>query len=219
MLIQALCDDYSLWQKYVEDFTHKKLRLEYGSTGISDKILRVVFWKLEERDALQRLAILHVYVRINKLNLAQVISILRNLDKMEVTVSVSAEEVHFPVQHGVEYSWNFLVRSEALSVFITDTLFGAIAGIGMSCSEPTENGDGENGEGPAEQLRLWFNVYSGVVSHQFQQQPNASFESADVLVSELTSEGLSSVASYFIPLPDLNEYLTGAHLHQPVSCG
>ena len=164
MAIQALCDNDGLWQKYLEDFTHQKLHLEY------------------ERDALQRLAILHVYVHIHKLNLAKVVSILRPLDKIEVAVSVFpslSETVHCPAQsflHDVEDSGDFLGRPEALSVFVIDTLFGAIAGIGMSCSEPSEKAAGESGEGAVEQLRLWFNVYSGVVSHLLQQQPKFCFK-------------------------------------------
>ena len=150
--IQALSENDSLWQKYLEDFTHQKLHLEYGNTGTGHKILRAAFGKLEKREAFLRLSILHVYVHIHKLNLAKVVSILRPLDKIEVAVSVFpslSEKIHNPAHsflHDVQDSGDFLGRPEALSVFIIDTLFGAIAGIGMSCHETSKREKNAEGE-------------------------------------------------------------------------
>lgn len=150
--IQALSENDTLWQKYLEDFTHQKLHLEYGNTGTGHKILRAAFGKLEKREAFLRLSILHVYVHIHKLNLAKVVSILRPLDKIEVAVSVFpslSEKIHNPAQsflHDVQDSGDFLGRPEALSVFIIDTLFGAIAGIGMTCHETSKREKNAEGE-------------------------------------------------------------------------
>lgn len=147
--IQALCENDSLWQKYLEDFTHQKLHLEYGNTGTGHKILRAAFGKLEKREAFLRLAILHVYVHIHKLNLAKVVSILRPLDKIEVAVSVFpslSEKIHNPAHsllHDVQDSGDFLGRPEALSVFVIDTLFGAITGINMSCHDTGRENNAE----------------------------------------------------------------------------
>ncbi len=177
-----------LWQRYLEDFTHHKLHLDFGSTGISHKILRVAFGKLEEQAALQRLAILHVYVHIHKLNLAKVVSVLRPLDRIEIAASILPSlSVRSPTQsflHNVEHSGDFLGRPEALSVFIIDTLFSAITGIAMGyrpggvTSDPPSDDEGVvNGELPGtvvvsdeegddealEHLRLWYKVYRDVV--------------------------------------------------------
>ena len=172
MTLHALLDDNELWQKYLEDFTHQKLHLDFSSTGISHKILQVAFGKLEERDALHRLAILHVYVHIHKLNLAKVVSILRPLDKIEVAASIFpslSEKVQSPTQsflHSVEHSGDFLGRPEALSIFIIDTLFSAIAGIGMSYTTPVSvaAGAAQMPENTLEQLKVWYKVYRDVVS-------------------------------------------------------
>lgn len=181
-----------LWKRYLDDFTRHKLHLDFGSTGISHKILRVAFGKLEEQAALQRLAILHVYVHIHKLNLAKVVSVLRPLERIEVAASILPTlSVQSPTQsflHNVEYSGDFLGRPEALSVFIIDTLFSAIVGIAMSCgsggilsdpeSSPSDDEGATYGEHPQaivlsdeegdadetlEHLRLWYKVYRDVV--------------------------------------------------------
>lgn len=170
--IQALCENDSLWQKYLEDFTHQKLHLEYGNTGTGHKILRAAFGKLEKREAFLRLAILHVYVHIHKLNLAKVVSILRPLDKIEVAVSVFpslSEKIHNPAHsflHDVQDSGDFLGRPEALSVFIIDTLFGAITGISMSCHETGRDNNAER----------WKTVQSEEVEKRVEREKSAERE-------------------------------------------
>ena len=167
LTIQALIKSESLWQQYLEDFTRQKLRLEFGNTGISHKILRAAFGKLEKRNAVQRLALLHVYVHMHKVNLAKVVSILRPLDQIEVAVSV------LPSLHSVQItspnhalldqsgSEDVLESSEALSVFIISTLFNAISGIGMSCSSSLNPHVGTREE---QEIKVWFQAYRDVVS-------------------------------------------------------
>ena len=117
---------------------------------------------LEERSPLERLSILHVYVHIHKLNLARVVSVLRPLDRIEVAASLLpslSQRVHSPHQslfRGVEQGDDFLGKPEALSVFIIDTLFSAIAGINMSWGN-------EMSETVLEHLGVWYNVYRDMV--------------------------------------------------------
>lgn len=172
--VNALLRNDGLWQKYLEDFTRQKLHLDYSNSGISHKILQAAFGKLEERDALQRIAILHIYVHVHKLNLARVASVLRPLDKIEVAASILpslVEKAQSPSQsflHDVQHSGGFLGSPEALSVFIMDTLFSAIAGISMSHiseeSTPATDTDSQETEGSLKQLTLWYKVYRDVVS-------------------------------------------------------
>ncbi len=188
----------ALWQRYLEDFTHHKLHLDFGTAGISHKILRVAFGKLEEQLPLQRLAILHVYVHIHKLNLAKVVSVLRPLERIEVAASILPSlSVQSPTQsflHNVEHSGDFLGRPEALSVFIIDMLFSAITGIAMACgvgtvlSDPESllsddedakpsklpqavvtSDEEEDMDETLEHLRLWYKVYRDVVGGQAMQ--------------------------------------------------
>ena len=167
MTVQALKKSDGLWQQYLEDFTRQKLRLEFGNTGISHKILRAAFRKLEKCSAIQRLALLHVYVHMHKVNLAKVVSILRPLDQIEVAVSV------LPSLHSVQISSpnhalldqssseDVLESSEALSVFIISTLFNAISGIGLSCSSSLNPVLGTREE---QEIKVWFQAYRDVVS-------------------------------------------------------
>ena len=163
--MHALLEEDTLWRKYLEDFTHQKLRLEFGNAGISHKVLRAAFGRLEERNALQRLAILHVYVHVHKLNLAKVVSILRPLDKIEEAVSLfpsMSEKLYSPTEsflENVEGGESLLGRPEALSVFIIDTLFGAVAGIARGFSTETQILQDRD----VEQLKMWFKAYRDVV--------------------------------------------------------
>ena len=156
----------SLWQNYLEDFTHQKLRLEFGSSGLSHKVLRASFGKLEERSAVQRVAVLHVYIHLHKLNLAKIVSILRPLDQIEKAKAVFpslTERVGSPshILQEMESDGNLLGCPETLSAFIISTLFSAIAGISMSCTPP-ENPKLEETE--VQQIMLWFKAYKDVVS-------------------------------------------------------
>lgn len=165
--VQALMKSDNLWQKYLEDFTRQKLRLEFGSTGISHKILRAAFGKLEKRNAIQRLALLHVYIHMHRVNLAKVVSILRPLDQIEVAVSVLPSLHSVPVSsptHALideSESQDVLESSEALSVFIINTLFNAISGIGMSCSSSLNPHVGTHEE---QEIKVWFQAYRDMVS-------------------------------------------------------
>ncbi len=171
MTIQALIKSDDLWQKYLEDFTRQKLRLEFGNTGISHKILRAAFGKLEKRSAVQRLALLHVYIHMHKVNLAKVVSILRPLDQIQVAVSVlpSLHSVQITSPHHnplvKSSSEDVLESSEALSVFIISTLFNAISGIGMSCSGSIHPHVGTREE---QEIKLWFQAYRDVVSKKIE---------------------------------------------------
>ena len=170
--IHSLLDNDDLWQKYLEDFTYHKLHLDFSSTGLSYKILQAAFGKLEERGALQRLATLHVYVRVHKLNLAKVASLLRPLDRIEFAASILpslSEKVQSPAEsflHDVEHSGDFLGKPEALSVFIIETLFSAIADTGMRYGGATSAAEleSERVDEMFEHLKLWYKVYRDVVS-------------------------------------------------------
>ena len=165
--VDALLSVDCLWNKYLEDFTHQKLHLEYGSSGISDKVLSAAFGKLENRSPVQRLAILHVYVHVHKLNLAKVVSILRPLDQVEDAVlTLTSMAVNPPsstqsLLDDVEDGSDLLGCSEALSSFIMNTLFNAIAGISMTYFA---QGERELEGGEIEQVKLWFKAYKDVVS-------------------------------------------------------
>ena len=196
--VQALSENDALWQKYLEDFTHQRLHLEYGNTGTGHKILRAAFGKLEQREAFLRLSILHVYVHIHKLNLAKVVSILRPLDKIEVAVSVFpslSEKIHNPAQsflHDVQDSGDFLGRPEALSVFIIDTLFGAIAGIGMSCHETSKREKNAEGEKAGESEE----AEKRVEREKSTERENGETEEAETISgSEKTDEGEKTAES------------------------
>ena len=167
LAVQVMRKTDFLWQKYLEDFTHQKLRLEFGSTGISQKVLRAAFGNLEERNVVQRLAVLHVYVNIHKLNLAKVVSILRPLEQIErakAALPSLVSRISSPTQsllEEVEGSENLLGHPEALSVFVINTLFNAIAAIGMSCANTT---DPQLEEREAGQVKQWYMAYRDVVS-------------------------------------------------------
>ena len=175
MAIHSLLENDDLWQKYLEDFTYHKLHLDFSNTGLSYKILQAAFGKLEEQGALQRLATLHVYVHVHKLNLAKVASLLRPLDRIEVAASILpslSEKVQSPAEsflHDVEHSGDFLSKPEALSVFIIETLFSAVAGTGKrygtgDTSSATEV-ESETVDETFEHLKLWYKVYRDVVSY------------------------------------------------------
>ena len=163
--IRAMKSVDSLWQNYLEDFTHQKLRLEFGNSGLSHKVLRAAFGKLEERSAVQRVAVLHVYIHLHKLNLAKIVSILRPLDNIEKAKAVFpslTERMGSPshILQEMESDGNLLGCPESLSTFIINTLFSAIAGISMSCTPP-DNPNLEETE--IQQIMLWFKAYKDVV--------------------------------------------------------
>lgn len=167
--IRAMKSIDSLWQDYLEDFTHQKLRLEFGNSGLSHKVLRAAFGKLEERSAVQRVAVLHVYIHLHKLNLAKIVSILRPLDKIEKTKAVFpslTERIGSPsrIFREMESDGNSLGCPETLSAFIINTLFSTIAGISMSCTPPD---DPKLEEPEVQQIMLWFKAYKDVVSIMF----------------------------------------------------
>jgi len=166
LTIDALKTSGNLWQKYLEDFTRQKLRLEFGNTGISNKIYHAAFGKLEKRTAIQRLALLHVYVHMHKVNLAKVVSILRPLDQIEVAVSnlpsfqslpISSPSPDFEAESGND---DILESSEALSMFIINSLFNAISGIGMSCSSSLNPNVSTQEE---QEIKVWFQAYRDMV--------------------------------------------------------
>lgn len=167
--LQALLRHESLWQKYLEDFTHHKLHLDLGNPGISRKIMLAAFGKLEEQDQFTRLAVLHAYMHVHKLNLARVASVLRPLDKIEVTASILlslSDKIPSPAEsflHDVEDSGDFLGRPEALSIFIIDTLFSAISGVAMKYSSEMEKSAADTPDIIVDHLKLWFKAYRDVV--------------------------------------------------------
>lgn len=151
-----------LWQNYLEDFTHQKLRLEFGNSGISHKVVQAAFGKLEERSAVQRVAVLHVYIHLHKLNLAKIVSILRPLDQIEKAKAVLpslTERITSP-SYLMESDENFLGCPETLSAFVINTLFSAIAGISMNCNPPD---DPILEATEVQQITLWFKAYKDVV--------------------------------------------------------
>ena len=164
--VRAMMSLDGLWQNYLEDFTHQKLRLEFGNSGISHKVLQAAFGKLEERSAVQRVAVLHVYIHLHKLNLAKIVSILRPLDQIERAKAVlpsltrgTRSPSH--ILHDMESNENFLGCPETLSSFIISTLFSVIAGICMNCTTPDNPKLEEREE---QQITLWFKAYKDVVS-------------------------------------------------------
>ena len=165
--MQALVGSDNLWQKYLEDFTRQKLRLEFGTTGISHRIIRAAFGRIEKRSAIQRLALLHVYIHMHRINLAKVVSILRPLDQIQVAVSflpsMHSVQMHTPSHMLMDKSESedVLESSEALSVFIINTLFNAISGIGMSCSSSLNPHVGTHEE---QEIKVWFQAYRDMVS-------------------------------------------------------
>ncbi len=165
LTIDALKTSDNLWQKYLEDFTRQKLRLEFGNTGISNKIYHAAFGKLEKRTAIQRLALLHVYVHMHKVNLAKVVSILRPLDQIEVAVAnlpsmpISSPTPSFDAESGG--GDDILESSEALSTFIINSLFNAISGIGISCCSSLNPHVGKQEE---QEIKVWFQAYRDMVS-------------------------------------------------------
>lgn len=164
--VRAMKSVNGLWQKYLEDFTHQKLRLEFGNSGISHKVLRAAFGKLEERSAIQRVAVLHVYIHLHKLNLAKIVSILRPLDQIEKAKAVLpslTEGISSPthILSDIESKGSLLDCPESLSSFIINTLFRVIAGISKNCTTP-DNPKLEEVE--EQQITLWFKAYKDVVS-------------------------------------------------------
>ena len=164
--LKALLSLNSHWVKYVEDFTHQKLLLEFGNAGTSDKVRRAAFGDLENRTQVQRLAVLHVYVYIHKLNLAKLVSILRPLDQFEdavltLTSLASPKDPTKSLLASVEDGSDLLGCSEALSSFIISTLFKAIAFISMAYFA---QGERQLMEKEVEQVKIWFKAYRDVVS-------------------------------------------------------
>lgn len=164
--LKALLSLDSHWGKYVEDFTHQKLLIEFGNSGTSDKVRRAAFGDLENRTPVQRLAILHIYMNIHKLNLAKVVSILRPLDQFEdavltLTSLASVTNVGESLLASVEDGSDLLGCSEALSSFIVSTLFKAIAFISMAFFA---QGERQLLEKEVEQVKIWFKAYKDVVS-------------------------------------------------------
>lgn len=160
--IHSLLEQEELWQSYLEDFTRQKLHLEFGSTGICNKILHTAFGTLVQRGALERLSILHVYVHTHKLSLARVVSVLRPLDRIEVAASrlpTLSQRIHSPHQslfQDVGHGDDFFGKPEVLSTFIIDILFNAIAGINANWGR-------DMSETVLEDLRVWYNVYRDMV--------------------------------------------------------
>ena len=167
--LKALLNHDTLWQKYLTDFTHQKLHLDLASPGVSHKIMLAAFGKLEDQDQFTRLAVLHAYIHVHKLNLARVASILRPLDRIEVTASILlsfSDEIPTSAQsflHDVEDSGDFLGRPEALSIFIIDTLFKAIAGVTMKNDQVLRESNSELPDTIMDHIKLWFQAYRDVV--------------------------------------------------------
>ena len=160
-----------LWQKYLDDFTHQKLHLDLESSGISHKIMLAAFGKLDKKDQFTRLAILHTYVHIHKLDLARVVAILRPLDKIEVTASIllsMSEKIASPTQlflSDVEDSGDFLGKPEALSIFIIETLFCAISVVALKYKDEETEVVEELPDRALVHVQLWFKAYRDVVSY------------------------------------------------------
>ena len=132
--------------------------------------MQAAFGKLDNQDSLTRLSILHVYVHVHKLNLAQVVAILHPLDKIEVAASIlmpASNTGASPMQrflHDVEDSGELLGRPETLSIFVIETLFTVISSVAL-------NVDGEKRDImeklldiKVSQVEQWYKVYSDMVS-------------------------------------------------------
>ena len=109
---------------------------------------------------------------MHKLNLAKVASLLRPLDRIEFAASILpslSEKVQSPAEsflRDVEHSGDFFGKPEALSVFIIETLFSAIADMGMHYGGATSAAEleSERVDEMFEHLKLWYKVYRDVVS-------------------------------------------------------
>ena len=150
-----MTDSDDLWNRYFTDFLHCILHLDDSAGAIGHRILHAALGKLEDQNVINRIAILHVYFHVHKLNMAKLIAILRPLDKIQqvasrVPFSLSSSPAESLISM-VGESENVGGRVEALSNFVLDTLFSAVVGIVKNEQTVREN------------LKLWYKVYQDVV--------------------------------------------------------
>ncbi len=81
-----------VWNRYFSDFVNYKLNLSrHGNVegvclpheDISQRLLHTYFGQLHDMDPPKRLSLLHCYVRVNQLQLAQMATLLRPLSKIK----------------------------------------------------------------------------------------------------------------------------------------
>ena len=162
--LQALSNSESLWYKYLRDFAHQKLHLDLEIPGIVQKVFVAAFGKLSDHKILTRLAILHSYVHVHRVSLAQIVAILHPLNSIDVTTSIIMPKAVFPPVHSfisdVEESGDFLGKPETLSMFLIESLFKALVFVAQTFYDEKEELSSITGE----QVELWYQTYHDMVS-------------------------------------------------------
>ena len=105
-----------LWLRYFKDFRFHRLHLD--DEGISKQVLEAYFGQLHKVEPVHRIVILHVNLKVNKLDLAKITSLLRPLIKLQSSSKSSSCSPSFPTV--------MLGTKEYLTEFVINTLFNAL---------------------------------------------------------------------------------------------
>ena len=155
----AITKSDELWERYFTDFTHHKLQIGCAEDGVSHPLMKAVFesYIRDAPDSIHKVVALHVYFNVHQLELAKVAILLRSLNQMKVMVShiansPSIQSFETDYIRAAGKSKTIVGESSDLTVFITNTLFTAMATICTAEEHVLEN------------LLQWYRTYNRVVS-------------------------------------------------------
>ena len=100
--LKAMSADTVIWKKYFNDFSFYKLGLdsEGYQESFSQQILHTLLCDVIGGDSVDRLVSLHIYFYVFKLNISQIASVLRPLNKLD-KVSFHYFCSHYKCIHGI----------------------------------------------------------------------------------------------------------------------
>ena len=143
--LKAICRHGDLWQRYFEDFTLYRLHLESGG-GLAKQILEAFLGEILKDEPTERLASLHIYVRVYPLDIAKITTILRPVCKLrEVALSSPTQLITF-------YSSSVDHLTQNLTVFVINTLFSALKDL-LYCAKRL------NASIDIDKLTTWYKSY------------------------------------------------------------
>ena len=133
-----------IWKRYLKDFIHHKLLLEYSKKEqfretIHVLILEDYFSPLEwETDILSRMVSLHAHINVHQLHLARLIAALSTLQKLHPGLDVPPSD-GILFAHPMKTSEQLSSRYKDFVVFVINNLFSSLQNVltweGSECTE------------------------------------------------------------------------------------
>ena len=139
------------------------MHLDLKAPGISQRIFVAAFGKLSGHDVLTRLAILHSYIHVYRVKLAQVVVTLYPLNIEATSLSiVTSPAVSF--MSNVGDSADFLGNPETLSIFVIENLFKTLTIVAHKFNDQRKEMAGMLMNTIMKQVELWCTAYDDMVS-------------------------------------------------------